>query len=45
MEDCDRTIQTIKTHQLSNIESAIESLEANVTPIKGAKHSFHLGLW
>jgi hypothetical protein len=35
----------IKTRQLSNLESAIESLEANVTPVKGAKHSFHLGPW
>ena len=28
-----------------NLESAVESLEANVTPVKGAQHSLHLGPW
>jgi hypothetical protein len=31
-----------KDPPIVNLESAIESLEASVTPVKGAKHSFHL---
>jgi len=30
---------------LFNLETAIQSLESKVTPVKGAKHSFHLGGW
>jgi hypothetical protein len=46
LQNSDRTIQKKdKGPALSNLESAIESLEASVTPVKSAKHSYHLGPW
>jgi hypothetical protein len=35
----------IKTRQLGNLEVAVASLEANITPAKGKGHPSHLGSW